>query len=407
MNQRMRMALYCVVFGGLTWNISALDIELTPPVIELHGDFAAIPGIDVSAFNFEIAEMADEFEFELENNPDLLKFTDQLLLPLGFANAGASGAHVGTQRSFIDYTRFALSFGTGLTAAIPGSDITQAQKMVELVAESGDLYTGLAIQPLNASLGINLNPLVRGLKVNAKVGAYSLPEGQAMPGISFESVNVGLGATYQLVRPRALPLKIIRWHGLSLGSGFNYQSSSSAFAFQASGDAFEAEGLTLGDLGMVQSDLDDFNTANPSADPLYESTMLGALTVLPSLNAAVDSHTLTVPLEINTGVRLLWLLDLNFGAGVDLVMGRSTLNITAATDVNFVSSPEMEDYVTFTPGRASLTIEAENEPQFARPRVSVGAGLKLGPLWLDVPFMYYLDAEGSTWLLGVNVGIVW
>lgn len=409
--QEMRIRLLAAIAGVLlvagAMNVAAFDVSVKPPNVSLLGDLATaadLAGIDVdSELNEQLGFLATQFETELADNEDLARFSTQKDLTRGFANAGATAAHLGTQRSFIDYRRFAFVVGTGASISAPGITPDELENAASNIEEEGDIYFGTAIQPISASLGINLSRWVDGLRANVKVGYANIAAGTISDEIGFESISIGVGASYQVLQSRSLPLGIIRWRGLSVASGFNFQRNTTEIEIAATGeDGFEAgDVITFGDLGFTTQNLDDAGIAATADDPF------GTLTVAPSLLALIESRTYSIPLEVNTGIRFLYLIDVNVGAGIDLSMGSSEVSVGAKTDVDFKASPEAEQYIDFAPGQANLGIKTTNDPQFVRPRVTAGVGVNLGPIKLDVPLMYYFDADGPGAMVGVNVGIVW
>ncbi|NBC30006.1 MAG: hypothetical protein GVY29_08440, partial [Spirochaetes bacterium] len=133
----------------------------------------------------------------------------------------------------------------------------------------------------------------------------------------------------------------------------------------------------------------------------------GTILVAPVLNASVESRTYSIPLEITTGIRALWVLDLSVGGGVDLVFGTSEVSASADGNSDFEETPEADPYVATTSGKAEVSTSTTEKPQLLRPRVSAGLGVSVGPVKIDVPLMLYFDTEGYTTMLGVNVGAVW
>lgn len=401
----LRLTIGFFVTVGVT-SVSAFDVSVIAPSVRLTGDLAtaaSAAGIDADTkLNAELRDLADSFRTELSSNDDLARFSNQKDLTRGFANAGATAAHLGTQRTFIDYRRFAFVVGTGAAVAAPGSDLNKALEAAESIEEDGDIYVGAAFQLISASLGINLSRWVDGLRANVKVGYANISSGTIADEIAFESLSVGVGVSYQLMQSRSLPLGVIRWRGLSVASGFNFQRNTTEIEFAATGsDGFEAgESITFGDLGFTNDDL----AFDPS---LSETTEFGTLMMVPTLLASIESRTYSIPLEANTGLRFLYLFELNLGAGIDFAMGSSEVAVGSKTKVDFKASPQAENYVDDSPGRANVGIKTDNSPQFVRPRVTAGVGLNLGPVKLDVPLMYYFDADGPGAMVGVNVGIVW
>lgn len=388
--------------------VGAIDIEFTAPTVQFDGAFKQFTdsiGFDTSNITSMVQENMDLLEQEVEENEEINRYSNPSLLPLGFANASAAASHAGTQRSFIDYSLFAVSVGAGIGASAPTIDPNKMAEIGDEIQRKGDLYAGLAAQPLVASVGLNLSPLVKGLRVNGKFGMLNIPPMEETYDLTSESFIVGFGAQYQLIQSFSLPLGFIRWRGISIGSGFIYQKNNISLAMTI--EEQKTDPITLGQLGFNQFVLDGYNIVNPTAPPLKTDSDFGYLSVIPSFDFSFETKTYTIPIEVNTGLRILYLLDVNFGAGVDLAFGSSTLNAGVDAEVNFKGGSEMAQYIATTPGSASLEIALEKNPQFFRPRITTGVMLNLGPLRLDIPVMLYFDSEGNSAVVGVNLALVW
>ncbi|MFP4427188.1 MAG: Lsa36 family surface (lipo)protein, partial [Spirochaetaceae bacterium] len=323
------------------------------------------------------------------------------LLTQGFANAGAAASHLGTPRAFADYRSFAFVLGTGLAAAAPGIDPATVEDAAGDIETEGDIYVGAALQPITAGLGINVNRWLRKTRVYLKFGYFDIPSGTIADEVAFNSLSLGLGATYQLVETKQLPLGFLRWRGISLGSGLLFQRNQTDINIEVTDEAFASKPVTFDEVGFTDDNLSEIDEELKADDPI------GAIEVSPTLTAAIESRTYAIPLEVSTGVRILWLLDVNLGAGIDLVFGSSGFNLGAGAEAEFVPSDAAAPYVSSVPGSASFSASSSEGPQFLRPRLTGGAGLNLGPVKLDVPLMLYFDSEGNTLMAGVNVAIVW
>ena len=386
--------LYVCWLWRCHWEIllpKGLDVTLKAPTITFMGT-----QIDLDALQSEL----DALETELETDEDLQNFTDQQDLARAFANAGAAATHLATQRSFSDYRLFALNVGTGFAVAAPSSSPAEIEGALEDFEDDGDAYFGAAIQPLTVGLGVNLSRWVDRLRVNAKFGYYNVTEGSLVENLAFTSMNLGVGANYQIVGTRSLAAGILRWRGVSLGSGVNYQSNRTDITVEVGEEAF-SETATFDDLGIVPPS--ELSLLGYDAD-----STLGTLKVSPSFVAAVESRSVSIPLEASTGVRLLYLFDFNVGAGIDVAFGSSEVVFGAESEIDFeVADARLNDFVEVSPGSVDFGVTNEGKPQLIRPRLTAGVGLNLGPVKLDVPMMYYFDTDGRTVLVGVNLGVVW
>ena len=316
----------------------------------------------------------------LQDEPQLQPFTDQPKLAKAFANAGAASSHVGTIRAFNDFRRFALVVGTGLSAASPELSLDVLDQTIQGIEDEGDIYFGAAVQPINVALGVNISRWLDRSRAFVKVGF--IPEINMGGDSTFASTSIGLGLNYKVLESRQLPLGIIRWRGLTAGTAILYQQNTTRLSIDTGGNNF----------------------STPVKDP--NDNNLGDLVIGSQLVAEISSNTVTIPLEVSTGLRLLWGLDVNAGAGVDVTFGRSEVSLGSSSTVNFVPTGGTTD-TQLSAGTANIGISTSSRPDFVRPRITGGFGLNLGPVKVDVPLMYYLDSDSTGFVGGLNVGIVW
>lgn len=398
---RSGLLLLLIVGIGFSAGAQELDISITSPGITLGGDLS----------NFQ-----DELDGFLsgENSPTTLleneldaleldQYADLSMLARAIANAGSAASHLGTQRAFSDFRIFALSIGSGAALTVPDIDPSYLETLQEDVESSGDIYVGAAIQPITAALGVNLSRWIPRTRADVKLGYANLADGTIGDGVSFSALSVGVGANYQILQSRQLPLGFIRWRGVSLASGLMFQRNETDISVSINDQALTQElyaGTFVNETDPTDNNLGEFYTENDT-----DRELIATLLVEPSVNVAAESTTYTIPLEATTGLRLLWLLDVNVGAGVDLVFGNS--EVVFGADAALKVDAESGEYVESTsPGSVGFGVTNTESPQFFRPRVTGGVGLNLGPIKLDVPLMLYFDEDGNTVMGGVNVGLV-
>lgn len=401
----MKKLLPIALFLILATGVSAFDVQITVPTVTPEGDLAAAAqaaGIDFDqVINGLLGPLTTQLETEIESSQDVQRFSELGLLSEGFANAGATASHLGTPRAFSDYRSFAFVLGTGAAVTAPGIEPDTITSAAENIETEGDIYLGAAVQPVTAGLGVNISRWVDRTRVYLKVGYFDIPYGTVADEVAFNSLSIGGGASYQLLQTRQLPLGFLRWRGLTLSSGLLFQRNRTDINVDVSENAFESDPITYGELGFDQGELDAAGINQQTTDPI------GSVQVSPTLTAAIESRTFSIPLEASTGLRVLWLLDVNFGAGVDLVFGSSELSLGADAEAEFVPAAGSQQYISSNPGSAGFDIRSEEGPQLLRPRLTGGLGLNLGPVKLDIPVMLFFDSEGNSAMAGVNLGIVW
>lgn len=397
LNRKIGLVSTFLFVSAFMWSV---DVTITPPTIELSGPFVVLGDL-TTELNTQLATLATDFETQVENDETINKYDDQSDLAKGFANAGASSASMGMLRSAQDFKLFSVAVSTGAGLSVYSTDIFSDVSSADFVKEEGDVYMGLAPQLINGSVGINLGFLVDGLRATAKFGYVDIAEGTIAEDVTFNSMSVGANVSYMLLKPKAIPLGLVRWRGLSVSTGLFYQRSKVEMDFVPEEDGYIAgTNLTLGDLGLTDAQI-------ALADPTYTTaTELGTIEMTPHINAKIESSTFTVPIGVSTGVRLL-ILDLSVGAGVDLCWGSGEVSFDSTQEVNFRENPELADFIDATPGSASVSNSSTSDPQFLHPHLMIAAGLAMGPVRLEMPFLYYFDSDGNTFVTGVTLGIVW
>ncbi len=125
----------------------------------------------------------------------------------------------------------------------------------------------------------------------------------------------------------------------------------------------------------------------------------------PTLNAEITSSGLKMPIDILSGIRLLWIANLNFGLGADLnLASKSEVALSADGSTTFSTVPAAVTSVT--PGSVSVTLdEGTGTVDFIKLRAMFGLGFALGPLKLDIPFTYYFDGTGFANNIGITGAI--
>lgn len=393
------MGLFLMIVAGL-W---AVDVTITPPRLILTGVFDQLAAAGFTTdIDTQMQELADDFETQIMEDETITKYSKQPDLATAFANAGSAAAQLGTLKSAQDFKLFSVALGTGMAFSVPEIDFFSELDSADFIEDEGDVYAGMAVHPFNLSAGLNLGFLVDGLRATVKFGYFSLAEGDMAEGMSFEALSIGAGVSYMLIKPKAIPLGIVRWRGLSVGSGIFYQRNTIDMEITPDESGYRSAALTFADLG--------YTTSNPVLDGYSygPSTEIGTITTTPTVTGTIESSTVTIPLAVSTGVRLLYVLDLSVGAGCDIVFGSSEIALKATQEVDFEVSQAMKSSVTVEqPGSAKLSNSTEESPQIFRPHLMVAAGLSMGPVRLEVPFTYYFDSEGNTYVFGLTLGVVW
>lgn len=286
-----------------------------------------------------------------------LRYQSQKKLATSFANASVYSSHVATQRGYQGYDLFAVTVGTMAGAQLPSTNFGYYKDIPKKIMNYGDIKAGVAWNAWSAQVGVRLLFISKDLYLSAKFGKLNYH----YESYFFDNMHAGGLLNYQLVRKKSVGLKSILWRGISLGSGFLYQSNNTRIKLAA------------------------------SSYSVYQN-----VTVKPTFGIKIKTESYVIPLELSTAIRLLWILNLHVGAGVDFAMGKSLLRydgngtITAAgVGAGFVG----------VYGKQSGK-QANN----VLPKVFCGLGINAGPIIIDIPFTYYIP---SGFNVGVSAGVVW
>lgn len=330
-------------------------------------------------------------------NDELAKYEDQKDIARGFANASAYSSRAATQQGYQDYSIFALTSGAmiGVQGPTWKTDYyTETDKVEDDLKEDGDIYAGIGAGVAFFNAGISggfLNPFLIGFYFNVKFGQFAIKGddfSDDLEGISVESRLMGLGVSYSLIETKSILIGLLTWRGISFSTGIYYNRTNIDF----------------------KVDLDPL-TENRSDDltPVgIPETITYNVTLDPSFLLNLDVKTYTIPLEVNTSVRLLWVLNFNLGAGVDFNFGSSKIEIEAdgSTSTDIADSSTIAAlHPEVRPGRVVINGKTKDTaPSLVDARVMTGIGINILPIKIDIPVTLYLD---SGFALGLTVGIVW
>ncbi len=337
--------------------------------------------------NWYTIDVSSEFNLALSDaSNQLAKYEDQEELAIGFANANTYSTSAATHQGYPNYSLFAITTGVmvGVQAPTTNIDYYTGGKIVDDIKDNGDLYAGVAGSVALFNIGVNAGMFVPGLYVNVKFGKFDSAWVYDNDDFSFNTFVVGAGVTYSLFDERGIGL--LKWRGLTVGTGLVYQTTDVAYRVA---------------LDKIYKDF----SRNEGG-----SNVTGNVVVDPSFDITLDMYTLSMPFEINTAVQLLWLLNLNLGAGIDLVTGNSNLVLKAAADATVEdiavdSSPILPSNYQVTPGNLSVDGSTlGKKPEWARARIMTGIGFNFGPVKIDVPIIYYLKSGAA---VGVTAGFIW
>ena len=307
-----------------------------------------------------------------ETRKTLAKYGDQKDLVLGFANAGVYASQVANQWGYQGYDTFAVTIGTMGGGQLPSASPSGISDEFDKLKDDGDIYLGAAWQMWAAQVGINADFLLDDLYLGVKFGVLSMDVGD----FNFDSLTFGVLANYQIFEEKEVVLGLIKWRGLSVGSGLIYQKNDTSYAL----------------------DLDTLESGTFEAATGYS----GTVTLDQSIDLGVETWSMSIPVEVTTAVRLLYFLNLSVGLGADLSFGGSEIILKSGGDTNLTGGLAN---VQETSGNVKIDGGTEGDgPNFIRPRIMAGIGFGVGPVMIDVPVAWYLNSGFS---LGLSLGVVW
>jgi len=342
---------------------AAPSVTLTPPT------YLGIP--------VGVTEMSN---LEAQINDALGDWDDQQDLALGLGNSNAYAAQAANLWGYQGYSIFAIMVGPMIGVQAPSFNVDELQNVADKIETEGDVYAGMGIGsavnvgvriPTFVKKLIGLGFLDNNLYVNVKYFGYSME----VDDFDADTKTFGFGINYQLFKPRKLPLGVLKWRGLSVGTGLLYNSNE--------------VNLTLEGLADIRENIS--GTVDMVLDP--------------SITLGIDTTSYTIPFEVSTSLRLLWVLNLTLGAGVDFNFGNTDITIKQFSDI-YVEDGGVE-IVAGDYSRGSAAIDASTtdvSPSLTRARLMAGVGLSLGPVVVDMPVAWYLNSGAS---VGIQAGIVW
>lgn len=334
----------------------------------------------------------DLFSNNAELQDQINTLSKALKTMAGFGQANAQTSISSSLFGYQGYKLFSVSFGflgsvatDSTSSAMNILSSSDPSKAIEKELESGGLEFGVAMQGFSANVGINMNWLIKNLYLGVVFGTTNTTVNQEgsrskMLGVTiFDSSGVntsgnnlnldismttatfGITANYQLIKPFNIPI-LYRWNGISLGTGFIYSS----FNVNANADL---------------SSLFPSDSTNPTPANTFKATF------------DINSSSVTVPIEISTGIRLLSALNLSVGAGIDLKFGGSNVSFN-------IDSPNEDSLSTklmvaaldevLKKGSLSFPYSEDHGVDFFNPRVMAGLGIGLGPVTFDISANFYV-----------------
>jgi hypothetical protein len=272
----------------------------------------------------------------------------------------SSAQSLTTKGHGVDYTTNPSLLVVGATGGagvdIGGKSLSEAEASIKT---SGSIpAVGSAFQ-FSIMAGLNLGYLktlpefgpidLKRLTVYVHAGGFNFSSLLAQDGLTVKSSQFGFHGKYKLIQPKSVGFGTLNWGGLDFISGFTVASNTldyqKTFDQQSSG-------------------------SGTAASPKISITPAGAITVT---NTAI-----AIPFEIATSVRLLYILSLFGGAGIDLNFGKSTVDMNLAS--TSISSTVNGNTAALNDANMKVSASESSAGRFGDVRFFAGTAVNFIPL---------------------------
>jgi hypothetical protein len=387
---KKRFPLVIVLAAGLAAGVSAAPgLTLKAPTVTswVQNGFTADQAT-LDALNAQLQAAFTDIAVQLNtqyNNFDNLSGLDNL--SRGFSNASMAAFDNASLLGYQNYDLFAVSAGFNAGFSVPTLDLSTAASSVNQVLDRGDVYAGLASGGLAAQVGVNMGGLVKNLYLTGKVGF--IPHVTLGNNISAQQSMVGVGLNYVLMKPWDFGAGLIKWRGVSAGSGLIYNHNSIAVNV--------AVAPQISPIGSTPIHFDNGSGQTYDID-------LTATTQNSKAELNINSTSVVVPVDLMTSVQLLWFLNLGLGGGVDLNFASTKIGLGASSDLGVTGDGSTS--IKATDGSADLNVkDSSGFGSLFVPRLTASIGVDVTIFKVDVPVSFYPTTK--SFAIGVTGGIVW
>jgi hypothetical protein len=293
----------------------------------------------------------------------------------GFATSSVYASQGAAQRGYGQPKLLTFTMGpmVGLQIGASLGDLAGSfENIRDDLKENGDITFGLNVQGISGQFNLNTPFLLDGLDLGLRFGFFNLPD-TLVKGYTFgfKTFSVGVVGNYQLLKEKTIVPVLVKWRGLSLGTGLIFQNTAINFGVDVPGD-FDV----------------DFTG--------------GTLKLDPKLAFNMKTNTFTIPLEAATAVQLFSFLNITLGAGADLAFGGNELSLGINSDIDVVDGSG-DALPQSAPGSFEVSGGGKAAPAFFNFKIMTGIGFKIGPVILDVPVTLYPGKETGA-SIGVTLG---
>lgn len=261
-----------------------------------------------------------------------------------------------------DHSLFVVGggFGAGLSGDLASGFESKGGLPAIGVGAQGSVMAGISLAklPVPALGPIDLK------RLTLFVNFLGISNDSLVSSLSIKANTFGMHAQYKVIDGKNIGgIGLLNWGGIAFTTGFNVSSNSLTYKV---GQSISAE----------------------SSGVKYTWTPNSAS------NLTLEANSFSIPFEISTSARVLYVLSVFAGAGIDLNFGKSTI----AANLN---GPVTNSF-NATTGSASLQISEEQGPTFGHLRFFAGPQLNLVPLKNTNLLSIYAQGNVST---GGNYGV--
>jgi hypothetical protein len=290
--------------------------------------------------------------------------------------------------SYMDYKVFSVSVGFGAGAQFPGNNLATIAETVMAFPGNGSTFFSIVPNPA-VSGGIHLGAFskkLRKLYIDFRVMYLpSIPYTLGNFALTAENITWGVGFTYNIIERKDLAGGVLGWGGLKVHTG--YYGSYNKFTLRV---ALPTMNVDTGS---------DLNSANGNEYIVFT----------PDLNLTLNNNTHTIPVDLTTSFRLLWVLDIHLGVGINVNLGASSIDITQNSSIGVTDGNGGTSVNVTSGGNLVISDATQVVPTTFTAKLMTGIGIKIFPVIINIPISIQiplLDTSKLAATAGVTVGVV-
>lgn len=320
---RSKTSMLCALLATSALGAGPVSVNITNPTLNALGAGPAL-------------ENKINSEFQVPQMGDFLK---SMANAQAIANKGLGVSYATEHSVFVAGGSFGVGASLGEASSLSFSTSGGLPAIGVGVQASGMLGVSLSKIPAPALGPLDLK------RVTIFINYFGISNDSLVDSLTIKANTFGLHAQYRIIEAKNFGgIGILNWGGLAFTTGFAVSTNSLTYKV---GQSIETN---------VSG---SYVRWTPNA----------------SSNLTLEANSFTIPLELSTSVRLLYILSLFGGAGIDLNMGKSTIGANLSGTISStgaVTDPNA--------GTASLLLSQSQNPAFGHLRFFSGVQLNIVPL---------------------------